>query len=64
MVVSHFIHAGLPFGTIKVTLSIIIFSRAYLERVLWDFRVTFSLYLKQHYLILTDMHTVPPVRYC
>ena len=35
MVVFHFKHAGLPFGTIKVFLSIIIFSRAYLDRVLW-----------------------------
>jgi len=41
MVVSHFIHAGLPFGTIKVPLSIINASRAYLERVLWDFRGIF-----------------------
>jgi len=38
VVVFHFIHVGLPFGTIKVPLSIIIFSRAFLERVLWDFR--------------------------
>jgi len=33
MVEFHFIDVGLPFGTIKVTLSIIIFSRAYFEHV-------------------------------